>query len=161
MAWLVQEVPDPSDNQLGCGSIVAMIIGALAIGLLLLCFVSGKEDKKTETVESRTEEPQRTEGTESRSSSYVPESSHPKASAPTAEAASKPQKAAAADPAKRIMFDDDMKTAEATVSAAPADNNIAAETDTETPVLTEKERRKAERQAKREARRREKAEKNN
>ncbi len=41
------------------------------------------------------------------------------------------------------------------------DNGIVTETDSETPVLTEKERRKAERQAKREARRREKAQKNN
>lgn len=162
MAWLVQEVPDPSDNKFGCGSIVAMIIIALVIGL---CggFKSCKEDKKPKAVESRTEQPQRSEKVKIQSPSYVPKSSHPSVSAPTSTTASKPQKEASVEPITETSFNDDIETEEPLVSTTPTeqDNSIVTETDSETPALTEKERRKAERQAKREARRREKAQKNN
>lgn len=162
MAWLVQEVPDPSDNKFGCGSIVAMIIIALVIGL---CggFKSCKEDKKPKAVESRTEQPQRSDEVKVQSPPYVPNSSHPSASAPTSTTASKPQKEASAEPVTETSFNDDMEAKEPLVPTAAAENedNTITESDSETPVLTEKERRKAERQAKREARRREKAQKNN
>ncbi len=166
MAWLVQEVPDPSDNKFGCGSIVAMIIIALVIGL---CggFKSCKEDKKPKTVESRTEQPQRLDEVKVQSPPYVPKSSHPSVSAPTSTTASKLQKEASVEPITETSFDDDIEVEEPLVSTTSTeqDNSIVTETDSETPALTEKERRKAERQAKRqakrEARRREKAQKNN
>ena len=72
-------------------------------------------------------------------------------------------KEASAEPITETSFDDDIEVEEPLVSTTPPqqDNSIITETDSETPALTEKERRKAERQAKREARRREKAQKNN
>lgn len=162
MAWLVQEIPDPSDNKFGCGSIVAMIIIALVIGL---CggFKSCKEDKKTKAVESRTEQPQRSDEVKVQSPPYVPKSSHPSVSISASTTASKPQKEASAEPVTETSFDDDIEVEEPLVSTTPSqqDNSIVTETDSETPALTAKERRKAERQAKREARRREKAQKNN
>lgn len=162
MALLVQEVPVPSDNKFGCGSIVAMIIIALIIGL---CggFKSCNEDEKTEAVESRTEQPQCSDEVKVQSPPYVPNSSHQSVSAPTSTTASKPQKEASVEPITETSFDDDIEVEEPLVSTTPAqqDNSIVTETDSETPVLTEKERRKAERQAKREARHREKAQKNN
>ena len=76
---------------------------------------------------------------------------------------SKPQKEASVEPITETSFDDDIEVEEPLVSTPPTqqDNSIVTETYSETPALTEKERRKAERQAKREARRREKAQKNN
>ena len=84
-------------------------------------------------------------------------------SAPTSTTASKPQKEASVEPITETSFDDDIEVEEPLVSTPPTqqDNSIVTETYSETPALTEKERRKAERQAKREARRREKAQKNN
>ncbi len=97
------------------------------------------------------------------SPSYVPKSSHPSVSAPTSTTASEPRKEASVESATEIIFDNNMETEGQVVSTTSTeqDNGIVTETDSETPVLTEKERRKAERQAKREARRREKAQKNN
>lgn len=139
-----------------------MIIIALVIGL---CggFKSCKEDKKPKAVESRTEQPQCLDEVKVQSPPYVPNSSHPSVTAPTSTTASRPRKEASVEPITETSFDDDMETEEPLISTTPPqqDNSIITETDSETPVLTEKERRKAERQAKREARRREKAQKNN
>ena len=150
--FIIEEVEE--ESKFGCGSIVATIIIALVIGL---CggFKSCKEDKKPKAVESRTEQPQRLDEVKVQSS--------PSVSAPTSTTASKPQKEASAEPITETSFDDDIEVEEPLVSTPPTeqDNSIVTETDSETPALTEKERRKAERQAKREARRREKAQKNN
>lgn len=158
--FIIEEVEE--ESKFGCGSIVATIIIALVIGL---CggFKSCKEDKKPKAVESRTEQPQRLDEVKVQSPPYVPKSSHPSVSAPTSTTASKPQKEASVEPITETSFDDDIETEEPVVSTTPTqqDNSIVTETDSETPALTEKERRKAERQAKREARRREKAQKNN
>ena len=143
--FIIEEVEE--ESKFGCGSIVATIIIALVIGL---CggFKSCKEDKKPKAVESRTEQPQRLDEVKVQSAPYVPKSSHPSVSAPTS---------------TETSFDDDIEVEEPLVSTPPTqqDNSIVTETDSETPALTEKERRKAERQAKREARRREKTQKNN
>lgn len=158
--FIIEEVEE--ESKFGCGSIVAMIIITLVIGL---CggFKSYKEDKKPKAVESRKEQPQRLDEVKVQSPPYVPKISHPSASASTSTTASKPQKEASAEPITETSFDDDIEVEEPPVSTTPPqqDNSIVTETDSETPVLTEKERRKAERQAKREARRREKAQKNN
>ena len=113
--------------------------------------------------ESRTEQPQRLDEVKVQSPPYVPKSSHPSVFAPTSTTASKPQKEASVEPITETSFDDDIEVEEPLVSTPPTqqDNSIVTETYSETPALTEKERRKAERQAKREARRREKAQKNN
>ena len=158
--FIIEEVEE--ESKFGCGSIVATIIIALVIGL---CggFKSCKEDKKPTAIESRTEQPQRLDEVKVQSPPVVPKSSHPSVSAPTPTTASKPQKEASAEPITETSFDDDIEVEEPLVSTPPTeqDNSIVTETDSETPALTEKERRKAERQAKREARRREKAQKNN
>ena len=144
--FIIEEVEE--ESKFGCGSIVATIIIALVIGL---CggFKSCKEDKKPKAVESRTEQPQRLDEV--------------KVQSPTSTTASKPQKEASVEPITETSFDDDIEVEEPLVSTPPTqqDNSIVTETYSETPALTEKERRKAERQAKREARRREKAQKNN
>lgn len=158
--FIIEEVEE--ESKFGCGSIVATIIIALVIGL---CggFKSCKEDKKTKAIENRTEQPQRSDEVKVQSPPYVPNSSHPSVSAPTSTTASKPQKETSAEPITETSFDDDIETEEPVISTTPPqqNNSIVTETDSETPVLTEKERRKAKRQAKREARRREKAQKNN
>ena len=160
--FIIEEVEE--ESKFGCGSIVATIIIALVIGL---CggFKSCKEDKKPKAVESRTEQPQRLDEVKVQSPPYVPKSSHPSVSTPTPTTASKPQKEASAESITEIIFDDDIETEKPGISTTPTptqqDNSIVTETYSETPALTEKERRKAERQAKREARRREKAQKNN
>ncbi len=166
--YLVEEIEDKESN-LGCGDIVAMIIVTLVFGIIALVyglcggFKSNEEDKKPKAVESWTEQPQRLNEVKDQSPSYVPKSSHPGVSAPTSTTASEPRKEASVESATEMVFDNNMETEEQVVSTTSTeqDNGIVTETDSETPVLTEKERRKAERQAKREARRREKAQKNN
>lgn len=156
--FIIEEVEEKSE--LGCGSIVAMVIIAIVFGL---CggFKSCNEDQKTEAVKSRTEQPQRLDKEEAQTPN-APKSSNPSASAPTSTTASSPRKEASVEPVAETSCDDDTGTEKAAVSTAPTqqDNSIVTETDSETPALTEKERRKAERQAKRDARRREKAELN-
>lgn len=158
--FLIEEVEDKEESKFGCGSTVAAIIIVLIIGL---CGgFKSEEDKKTKADESQTEQPQRLDEVKDQSPSYVPNSSHPSVSAPTSNTASEPRKEASVESATEIILDNNIETEDPVVSTTSTqqDNSIVTETDSETPALTEKERRKAERQAKREVRRREKAQKN-
>lgn len=160
--FIVEEVEEKSE--FGCGSIVAMIIIALVIGL---CggFKSCKEDKKPSAVQIKTEQAKPTPVKEAELPPYTPNNSYSGTRQAIPTATSEPQKKATGRQASTtvVPIPTSKEEIEPRIPASdePQDEVNATSDETEMPTLTEKERRKAERQAKRDARRREKAQKNN
>lgn len=159
--FIVEEVEEKSES--GCGSIIVGAIIFVVIGVFS-GFKSCKEDKKPKAVEIRTELPQQMNVIEVQSQSSVSKSPHSNFSTPVSTMAPESQKEIEVKSVPEISIDRDIETKELiTPTATEQDNFIITNSDSnsETPTLTEKERRKIERQAKREARRKEKAQKNN
>lgn len=158
--FIVEEVEEKSE--LGCGGILVLIIFGF-IAAITGGFKSCKQDKGPKAIESRTEQPQRSDEVKVRLPPYNPTNSYSDSSAPTSTTNQELQEETDVESATEITFDDDIETEEPLVFITPTgqEDSIIAETDSEAPALTKKEHRKAERQAKREARRREKAQKNN